>query len=127
MKEFSLEEYLKNPERKVVTKNGKKVRVLCTDRKGATPIIALVNGRLPDCEELCYSFYPDGKKYENYESDIDLFFAPEKHEGWINLYRYTDKITTSFGTVLYVSREAAEEIGKCDDHYVTTVKVEWEE
>lgn len=87
MKQFNLEEYLKNPERKVVTRDGRDVRVLCTDRKGATPIIALVNNGLPDGKEYCYSFCPDGKTYEKYKNKIDLFFAPTKHEGWTNLYK----------------------------------------
>ena len=130
MKQFNLEEYLKNPERKIVTKNGKKVRVLCTDRKGATPIIALVNSGLPDCKELCYSFFPDGKKYENYESDIDLFFASEKHEGWINIFRGKDNPFT--GNIIFASKEEAEESGRhccgfTKDLYMTSVKIEWED
>lgn len=34
MKQFSLEKYLANPERKIVTREGKKVRIICTDRAG---------------------------------------------------------------------------------------------
>ena len=59
MKPFNLEEYLKNPSRKVVTRDGRPVRIICTDRKGATPIIALVNDGLS--EELGHAFYSDGK------------------------------------------------------------------
>lgn len=33
MKRFNLDEYLDNPNRKVVTRNGKSVRIKCTDRK----------------------------------------------------------------------------------------------
>lgn len=33
MEQFSLEKYLANPSRKVVTRDGKNVRILCTDRK----------------------------------------------------------------------------------------------
>lgn len=32
MKEFSLEEYLAHPKRKIVTRDGRKVRIVCTDR-----------------------------------------------------------------------------------------------
>ena len=32
MKQFNLEEYLKNPSKNVVTRMGRKVRVICTDR-----------------------------------------------------------------------------------------------
>lgn len=42
MKEFSLEEYLKNPNRKIVTRDGRDVRIICTDRRGGDhPILAL--------------------------------------------------------------------------------------
>lgn len=84
MKEFSLEEYLKNPDREVVTRDGRKVRMLCTDRKDAKPIIALVNGGF--CAEPCYAFFPDGKVSSDEDNALDLFFAPTKYEGWVNIY-----------------------------------------
>ena len=31
MKQFSLEEYLANPSKKVVTRDGRNVRIICTD------------------------------------------------------------------------------------------------
>ena len=37
MKQFSIEEYLKNPDRKVVTRNGLPVRIICTDRNYKRP------------------------------------------------------------------------------------------
>lgn len=43
MKPFNLEEYLKNPSRKIVTRDGRVVeRILCTDAVGHYPIVALV-------------------------------------------------------------------------------------
>lgn len=33
MKQFNLDEYLANPSRKVVTRDGRNVRIRCTDRK----------------------------------------------------------------------------------------------
>ena len=33
MKQFSLEKWLENPSRKVVTRRGNPVRIICTDRK----------------------------------------------------------------------------------------------
>ena len=129
MKQFNLQEYLANPSRQVVTRNSKNVRVLCTDRKGAAPIIALVNGGLPDGEELCYAFFPDGKKYEKNESDIDLFFAPEKHEGWINIFEGVPDNKRRYvrGVSIFKSKEDAEKTGRDCINYITTVKIEWEE
>ena len=43
MKPFNLEEYLKNPSKKVVTRDGKDARIICTDRRDLNfPIVALV-------------------------------------------------------------------------------------
>ena len=124
MKPFSLEEYLSNPNRKIVTRDGKSARIICTDRKGATPIIALVNSGL--LGELCYSLYPNGKKYEYIECDTDLFFAPEKHEGWINIYADIND-NSHPGNHIFESKEEAEEEGEKGSGYVTTIKIEWEE
>ena len=33
MEQFSLEKYLANPSRKVVTRDGRNARIICTDRK----------------------------------------------------------------------------------------------
>ena len=44
MKQFNLKEYLENPSRQVVTRNGLPVRIICTDAKDTFPIIGLVKG-----------------------------------------------------------------------------------
>ena len=52
MKQFNLEEYLKNPNKKVVTRDGRKVtRFLCTDIKNEFPIVVAV--------ESCKGAYPE--------------------------------------------------------------------
>ena len=124
MKPFSLEEYLSNPNRKIVTRDGKSARIICTDRKGATPIIALVNSGLSG--ELCYSLYPDGKKYEYSECDIDLFFAPEKHEGWVNVYKEFESNSDYRGRMCN-SEEEAKKKTDINGIYLATIKIEWEE
>ena len=41
---FNLDEYLKNPSKKVVTRSGRKVRIICKNRISSLgPIVALVN------------------------------------------------------------------------------------
>ena len=123
MKEFSLEEYLKNPNREVVTRDGRKVRIICTDRKGDTPIIALVHDA-NDGQEYGYAFYSDGKFFRDGNEELDLFFAPSKNTDYINLYR--DESVYFLGAV-YTSEEYAKNIAKGNDQYITTIKVEWEE
>ena len=123
MKQFSLEEYLKNPSRKVVTRDGRNVKIHCTNYIGAHHIIAQVEGY-----DYSTSFAKDGR-YANDRDDsqLDLFFAPEKHEGWINVYRDRDTGITTLGVILYTSREEAEEACKGNIYYVSTAKIEWEE
>lgn len=123
MKQFSLEEYLKNPSRKVVTRDGREVRIICTDHKGSQPIIALVtiNGK-----EDIRTFYPNGRWSNTNEWNFDLFFAPTKKEGWVNIYKFEDDARTI--GCLFKSEEEAN-LHKYDRAhiYIKTIKIEWEE
>ena len=125
MKQFNLEEYLKNPNRKIVTRDGKSVRIICTDkRKTIYPILALC--LTDDGSEICHNYPPNGKGLVGKDSNDDLFFAPEKNEGWVNLYKGN---TCYFlgSTFFYQSAsEAVSHIMKNRD-YIRTIKVEWEE
>ena len=125
MKEFSLEEYLKNPERKVVTRDGRKVRILCTDRKGDTPIIALVHDA-NDGQEYGYAFYSDGKFFRDGNEESDLFFAPEKHEGWIIINKWADGERDTNG-IIYHTKLDIPDIPIVGGKRVATIKIEWEE
>ena len=122
MKQFSLEEYLKNPSKKVVTRDGKSVRIRCTDRKDAVyPIVALIDSNGKE-EILSYTkngyFYYDGRKDVN-----DLFFAPEKHEGWVNVYKDGDHFYSSMDILKTKDKAEALSCRSC----IATVKIEWEE
>ena len=119
MKPFNLEEYLKNPSRKVVTKDGRNVRIVCTDVKSELyPVLALVDNW---GEEICNSYTKEGRFLPNNEAHRDLFFAPEKHEGWVNVYR-------DFDDMMCGSVFATEEEAKCNAKIaIATVKIEWEE
>ena len=124
MKRFNLEEYLKNPERKVVRRDGKDVRIVCTDAKREYyPVLALVDD---GCYESPVCYTKNGECFLGQENYCDLFFAPEKHEGWINLYKGVDKTFTCVGYVYNSKEEAKNNINK-NSLYVTTIKIEWEE
>ena len=120
MKPFSIEEYLKNPSRKVITRDGRNARIICTDFDN------------PDYPGICeikgckwpYSFATNGNLIKGEKLSGDLFFAPEKHEGWINVYM--NCIEHHVGS-LYSSKEDALKVAKDNDNYVATVKIEWEE
>ena len=119
MKAFNLEEYLKNPSKKVVTREGKTVkRILCTDARGSYPVVALIEESYYD---NALSYTDDGKLYNGETNLYDLFFAPEKHEGWVNVYR-------DFDDMMCGSVFATEEDAKCNAKTaIATVKIEWEE
>ena len=125
MKEFSLEEYLKNPNREVVTRDGKNVRIICTDRKGDTPIIALVYNA-NEGQEYGYAFYSDGKFFRDGYDELDLFFAPEKHEGWIIINKYPDGERDTNG-IIYHTELDIPDIPIVGVKRVATIKIEWEE
>ena len=124
MKEFNLTEYLKNPSQKVITRDGREVRIICTDAKGDEPIIALVYNNIRE-EENVYTYNRDGYFYGDNDSCLDLFFALVKREGWINLYK-NEGITYLPG-IIHDSEEDAKKAIKDDPDFITTIKIEWEE
>lgn len=126
MEQFSLEEYQKNPNRKVITRDGRSVRIVCTDMIGTSyPILAIC--RIDGTRDCYYPYKIDGKLNINIDSPLDLFFAPEKREGWINLYQTDYGICAN--SDVYPTKEEAERYGKFSNHasYVATCKIEWEE
>ena len=123
MKQFNLEEYLKNPSKKVVTRDGRSVRIICTNRLDENyPVIALVND---EYNEKCYSYSEFGK-FENRDCELDLFFAPEKKEGWLNLYKDGNG-RVAIGTVYPIESEESAKMASEDKDYVATCKITWEE
>ena len=124
MKQFNLEEYLKNPSKKVVTKEGKTIkRILCTEARGNYPIVALIDEGLYD---NALSYTKDGKLYAGESNVYDLFFASEKYEGWLNIYRSESGFYLRGNP--YKSKEEADEVAKANPKtFCTTVKIEWEE
>lgn len=121
MKPFNLEEYLKNPLRKVVTRDGRAVKIYCTDYidEDNGSVIAKIEG-----DTYSNSFREDGRFVIYEETDNDLFFASEKHEGWVNVYK-EDK-SYNVGN-LFSSKEDALAVTKGYNVYVATIKIEWEE
>ena len=122
MKPFSLEEYLKNPFRKLITRDKRKARIICTNKKGNYPIIALIEKSVDN--EIVNYYYEDGRTSHNSKDNLDLFFAPEKKEGWVNIYREPHANITYTEYVFKTEKEAKENACK---NYIATAKIEWEE
>ena len=126
MKQFNLAEYLQNPERKVVTREGYAVTIVSTTfYQENYPIVAEVCFSSYD-KKQSYSFTANGLFLDSSEDSRDLFFAPEKHEGWINLYKCDNSIGCYVSNP-FSSEEKAIEAGKTSNSYLKTVKIEWEE
>ena len=114
-----------------MTRDGRKVtRFLCTDAKGDYPIVALVENF--SGSETPISYTKDGEFLIGRKSDGDLFFATEKHEGWVNIYKAGVQketlgclVTRYAGSSIWPTEEAAKTAADADN--VITIKIEWEE
>lgn len=128
MRPFNLKEYIKNPNIPILTRDGRHARIICADMKNGDntffknhSVVALIEEDYD--RELIVCVNPNGRYSETNECEFDLFFAPEKHEGWINVYeegtnRYLDGC-------ICVTKEEAKRIRGYG--YITTIKIEWEE
>lgn len=142
MKPFNLKEYLENPYRKVVTRDGRAVRIICTNGNIFSPVpdgtiypvVALVKkssnnrGKNPN-EELLICYSTDGHVIVNVNGNDynDLFFETVKVSGWINIYRSTGfPGGVSTGTICETKEEALSK-GEGIDNYLDTIFIEWEE
>ena len=124
MKQFSIEEYIKNPNRKVITRDGRNVTIHCTNYC-IKPIIAEIEGL-----GYSYSCFADGvASIEGDDACNDLFFVTEKHEGWQNIYKSVGGNIR--GSIVWPTKEEAERNANTSptdlDKLVATIKIEWEE
>lgn len=136
MKQFNLQEYLANPSRQVVTRDGRKVRIVCTDFDNPDfPIVGEIQGN-----KWPLSFATNGEAIKGRPLACDLFFAPEKHEGWINLPAILPEeqgdLPHPFKIPVFETeakaREARDNVERCfikieDNAHYYSVKIEWEE
>lgn len=129
MKKFSLKEYLEHPTWKIVTKSGKPVRIICTDRKSSTGecVIGLVDDAYTWEKEIVLGWTKDGT-CGNLFSDFELYFLPEKREGYVNFYKTPEGVVTD--TYVYTTEENAKSRASkpfYSSNYIGTYKVEWDE
>lgn len=127
MKQFNLSEYLENPSREIVTRDGRSVRIVCVnaniiDDGNTYPIVALV--KKEDNTDVPASFTNNGVYLVGEEDDFDLFFKPTQKEGWTNVYRdFNNEII--IGTVYETKEEALNK--KIIGRYIDTIPIKWEE
>ncbi len=100
----------------VRTRDGHKVRIICFDKKGGTPIVGLIQ---EDGFETVATFNESGLCLIN--GAYNLMMLPEKKEGWVNVYKGSLLDTKSYNT----KKEAFDKASPRD--YVDTVKISWKE
>ena len=129
MVKFSLEEYLKDPSRKVVTRDGREVRIKCTDMDGINGmvIVGLVRDDLMN-KERPLTWTKEGQYFVQVgESACDLFFEDSKEpvigKGWVNVYKSPGGEIILGG--VRKSKEEAEQIGQRDS--IDTIEISWKE
>lgn len=122
MKQFDLAEYLENPSRKVVTRDGRNVTIHCTNYQGFFSVVAEIEGL-----NTSMAFSISGVYGHVQGSVYDLFFAPEEHEGWINLFGGSLCGLYIGDLRIFESKENAEKKGKNNRDYVKSIKIKWEE
>lgn len=147
MKPFTLKEYLENPTRNVITRDGRPVRILCTNGKVFSPgpdntnypVVALVTVKKSSSsrcknphEEILACYNTNGKLTSRAADRNDLFFETTKVSGWANVYsKPSGDVTTG---KVYKTREEALNALKDNNcavtvlfNYLDTVFIEWEE
>ncbi len=74
---------------KVVTRDGRPARIVCWDRVGCAPLMALVMNQLGDLESPCF-YTRDGVCFafnNPCSAQVDLFMAPTPVKRWRVIYR----------------------------------------
>ena len=113
LKPFDIEAAKAN--KPVCTRSGKQVRIVCFDKVGAYPVIALVQ---EEGIETCHFYSQDGK-CANCGSEYDLMMLCEKKKGYVNVY----------SNIIHATIEDADKVRKRinNSNYMYTLEVEWEE
>lgn len=111
----------------VCTREGLPVKLICFDTKGTNfPLVGLISENVDDSiKESIATFTKEGKYNACNNAAYDLFMAPIKKHGYINIYKYFDSPNGVAGE-FYETKEEAEE-SKVKHGYICTIKIEWEE
>lgn len=112
LKPFNLETVREG--KPVCTRDGKKARVVCFDKVGVYPVIALVQ---EVGMETCHFYSQDGK-CADCGNEYDLMMLREKKKGYVNIY------SNMIHDTLEDADRAREDVN--DSNYIDTLEVEWE-
>ena len=122
MKPFSIKEHLEHPEWKVVTREGVPARILCTDLDDNDyPVAAVVGNFHVD------KYTAEGIFHAGEETKYDLFFAPEKHEGWVIISKLPFTDSFEIFPEIFATKEEAVRVWEDNPGIkCSIIKIEWE-
>lgn len=105
MRAFNLTEAIAG--KKVVTRNGKSARIICSDRiDNDYPLVVLVMD--PNGEEDLHTYCLNGSYYDDHESsENDLFMETQEEVVYVNVLRC--KRSGSVSTMTYTTEESAKQ------------------
>lgn len=122
MKQFNLKEHLEHPDWKVVTREGRPVRILCTDLDDNDYPVAAVVGNFHVDKYTAEGLFQAGK-----ETKYDLFFAPEKHEGWVIISKLPFTDSFEIFPEIFATKEEAVHVWEDNPGIkCSIIKIEWE-
>ena len=122
MKSFNLKEHLEHPEWEVVTREGRPVRMLCTDLDDNDYPVAAVVGNFHVDKYTAEGLFQAGK-----ETKYDLFFASEKHEGWVIISKLPFTDSFEIFPEIFATKEEAVRVWEDNPGIkCSIIKIEWE-
>lgn len=124
LKRFNLE--LAKSGKPICTRNGRKARIICFDKKGGDyPIIALIEN---DDKEVAYSFDKYGRSASD-DRGLDLMMLPQKKEGWVNLTKSLSHNPHILNVIWDTKEEALDyrREAPANANIIATGKITWEE
>lgn len=111
----------------ICTRDGRKARIICFDRKDNTPIVALIEH--VDGIEILQCYHNDGKCFHYETSNNDLMMLSEKRKGWVNLTGSLSHNPHILDVVWDTKEEALDFRRKApiNANIIATGKITWEE
>ena len=121
MKPFSIKEHLEHPEWEVVTREGKPVRILCTDLDDNDYPVAAVVGNFHVDKYTADGLFQAGK-----ETKYDLFFN-ETREGWVIISKLPFTDSFEIFPEIFATKEEAVRVWEDSPRIkCSIIKIEWE-
>lgn len=119
MKPFNLQEALTG--KPVVTRDGRPVTKITNFGITDYPLVGVLGKEIE-------GWRVDGSYCPPANTRKDLFMAPEKKEGWVNLYRPNDPEPgrETFAGAVYPTEERARAMCM-QERLITRIKISWEE